>query len=300
LDDEGTLVGAARDPTSKNGVSAHSVIEYRGLYVRPSLLWLWSDRDFEPELGFYRRPGATRQEARIDFAPRPRRFGLREIVFGPRYSMETTPSYGARLGQDASARTQLNWKNGTSVGYEVGHFIDDVQSPFSLYLHTVEAQRYTGFRQRADAQSPERRALQVGGSYEHLELFGGEAHQPSGFVTARLGKHFTLGAQYSHLVGHLQDPDDRFNFGFANGNIDIAFTRDLALDNLVRVDLSPESERVGVQTRLRWRFAPGSDVFLVYRTDQPLGPDPIDQTPREPFHELTLKFTYYLRAFISR
>jgi hypothetical protein len=55
-----------------------------------------------------------------------------------------------------------------------------------------------------------------------------------------------------------------------------------------------------LQSRLRWRFAPGSDVFVVYRWDQPLGLDPIGVPERVPFHELTVKMTYYLRSFIDR
>lgn len=293
------VVAPGRPPSADIGPSAYSTFRYQGLFVRPSLLWLWSDDDFQPELGFYRRPGATRQEARVDFAPRPNVLGLREIIFGPAYSIETTPRYDTRLGQSANASVRLNWRNGSELGYEVGHFVDDVQDPFVLYLHTVEAQRYTGFRHRAFAGTPERRSFRLDGSYELIELFGGLAHQPSAGFVARLGKHLTVAGRYTHLLGHLADPDETFNFGFANGNVDVAITRNLALDNLLRLDLSPNSERVGVQTRLRWRFAPGSDLFVVYRTDQPVGLDPIGLPDRVPFHELTIKLSYYLRAFVG-
>jgi hypothetical protein len=297
---EGSDIVAAPIPGKPDvGSSAHSFLQYRGLFVRPSLLWLWSDRDFDPRLGFYRRTGATRQQANIDFAPRPAALGLREIVFGPQYSIETTPGYDTRLGQEARARAQANWRGGSELGYEVAHFVDDVQAPFELYLHEVEAKEYTGFRQRVNAKTPSRRALEVDGSYEYIELFGGAAHQPSGSVTGRFGKHLTVSGRYTHLIGHLEDRREEFNFGFANGNVDIAITRNLAFDNLLRVDLSPSRERVGVQSRLRWRFLPGSDLFVVYRTDQPIGVDPIDEL-RRPFHEFTVKFTYYLRAFLMR
>lgn len=298
--DDGRIIGPGRDATSDVGSSAHSIVEYRGLYVRPSLMWLWSDRDFAPQLGFYRRPGTTRQEARIDFVPRPEVLGLREIRFGPAYSIETDPGYGERLGQVASSSIDLNWKNGSSLGYRIEHFVDEVQQPFELYGFTVDAGRYTGLRQAVSASSPSRRVFGVNGSYEYFELFGGIAHQPSLGVTLRAGKHFTLAGRYTHLLGHLEDRNEIFNFGFANGNVDIALTRNLAFDNLFRLDLSPGRERVGLQSRLRWRFAPGSDLFIVYRTDQPLGPDPVGVLPRAAFHELTVKMTYYLRAFIGR
>lgn len=293
-----TPAGAA---SSAIGPSAYSLLEYRGLFVRPSLLWLWSDRDFSPVMGFYRRPGSSRQQAAVEFAPRPRALGLREVVFGPSYSVEATPDYGQRLGQEASSRVALNWRNGANVEYRVTHFIDRVQQPFTLYEHDVDARSYSGFRQRVGFGTPERRALGLEGSYEAFSLFGGFAHQPSATITARLGKHFTFAATYVHLIGHLASSRDAFNFGFANGNLDIAITRNLAFDTLGRLDLSPGRQRFGLQSRLRWRFAPGSDVYVVYRYDQPFGPGDASSTAvREPFHELTLKFTYYLRTFINR
>lgn len=300
-DDVGMVVTQAQRARDPIGASAYSAVEYRGLFVRPSLLWLWSDRDFTPRMGFYRRTGASRQEAALDFAPRPRVLGLREIVFGPRYSVETTPEYQQRLGQEASAHVTLNWKNGSNIDYSVSNYVDRLQQAFTLYLYDIEPKIYRGFRQRVGFGTPERRVVGVSASYEAIALFGGFAHQPSASLTVRAGKHFTMGATYTHLVGHLEERKNDFSFGFANANIDIAINRNLAFDTLGRLDLSPGNGHVGLQSRVRWRFAPGSDIFLVYRMDNPLGPDaPMLTVPREPFHELTLKFTYYLRAFVNR
>lgn len=299
--DEAQVVQAApRPPDTRLGSSAYAQLQYQGLYVRPSALWLWSDDDFDPRLGFYRRPGSARQEAALSFVPRPRVLGLREVSFGPSYSVETDARYTKRLGRSGSAGVSASWRNGTSVSYSISHFIDSVQQPFVLYQHDVEARTYTGFRQSVGANTPERRALQAGVSYEWVELFGGVAHLPSIDFTARLGKHFTASGSYSHVIGHLADAGEDFDFGYANANVDVAITRNLAFDTLGRLDLSPGNERVGVQSRLRWRFAPGSDLYLVYRDNLPLSEAPAGEPPREPFHELTLKVSVYLRAFVRR
>jgi hypothetical protein len=297
--EEDSVVQPGRGPTSDVGSSASTSLQYRGLYVRPGLFWLWSDEDFDPRLGFYRRPGSSRQVANIDFAPRPNVLGIREIVFGPSFSVETTPDYDRRLTQTATSKAQINWRNGSALGYQIVHFIDDVQNPFELYLYEVEAGRYTGFRHRVNANTPGRRVLQANASYDYIELFGGLAHQPSLSLTARLGKHLTIAGRYTHLLGRLAEKSEDFNFGFANGNVDFAITRNLAFDNLVRLDLSPGRERFGLQSRLRWRYMPGSDLFVVYQTNQPIGIDPADME-RDPFHEVTVKLTVYLRAFLAR
>lgn len=294
----GTLAQDAPAQTTL-GASAYSFLEYRGLYVRPNVLWLWSDDRFDPRLGFYRRPGSSRQQVGLNFVPRPNVAGLREVNFGPAYSTEFDPSYANRLGQSGGSNFTLSWRNGSQLSYEWRHFVDEVAEPFTLYLHTVEARRYTGFRQAFRAESPGRRAIQGSARYEFIELFGGRAHQPSANLTARLGRHFTIGGGYTHLVGHLADRDARFNFGFSNGNVDVALTRNLAFDNLVRLDLSPGNQRVGWQSRLRWRFVPGSDLFVVYRANIPTAAVPIGEELLTPFHEITVKLTYYLRSFVG-
>lgn len=296
-DDASTMLPGVAEQT-RLGSSASARLGYNGLYVRPNLLWLWSDRDFDPRLGFYRRPGSSRQEASISFVPRPRALGLREVSFGPTYGIETDPGYTRRLGQSARGNVRAQWRNDASLNYGITHFVDVVQRPFELYQHEVEARRYTGFRHNVGAESPGRRAVRVGANYEYAELFGGAAHLPSANITARLGSHFAFGGRYTHVVGRLADPGEDFNFGFANANLDVAITRNLAFDNLGRLDLSPGNPRVGMQSRLRWRFAPGSDLFLVYRNDLPLSDAPEGEPPRVPFHEITVKVTYYLRAFI--
>lgn len=277
------------------GSSAYASLEYRGLYVRPGLNWLWSDDDFDPRLGFYRRTNATRQQASLVFAPRPNTAAIREVNFGPTFTLETTPEYDARLGQEASGYLQVDWANGANIGNTFAHFVDVVQQDFELYGQTIEAADYSGFRNRTYAALPSRRIVGGNLSYEFIELFGGAAHQPSASTTVRLGKHFTLGASYTHLVGRFRSQQEDFNFGFANGNVDIAITRNVAFDNLVRLDLSPGSERVGLQSRLRWRFLPGSDMFLVYRNNLPVR----SVGPADPFHAVTLKVAYYLRSFIG-
>ena len=299
-DEAGAIATAPRDPDTRLGSSAYAQLQYQGLYVRPSVLWLWSDGDFDPRLGFYRRPGTARQEASLSFVPRPRVLGLRELSFGPSYSVETDPRYTERLGRTGSSGLSASWRNGAGLRYSVTHYVDTVQQPFELYGYEVEARTYTGFRQSVGANTPERRALQLGVGYDWLELFGGIAHVPSADVTARLGKHFTAAVGYTHQVGYLGDRSQRFDFGYANGNVDVAITRNLAFDTLGRLDLSPGNERVGVQSRLRWRFAPGSDLFVVYRNDLPLSDGPSELPARAPFHELTVKVSVYMRAFVRR
>src|SRR5690606_27663989 len=108
----------------------------------------------------------------------------------------------------------------------------------------------------------------------------------------------SVSGSYTHYLGHLEDPANEYDFGFLNATVLAAVHRNLTWDNLVRFSAEPGQERFGLQSRIRWRYRPGSDLFLVYRTDQPLSLAPAGEPPREPFHSLTLKLTVYLRALL--
>ncbi len=279
------------------GASASNAFEYQGLYVRPKLSWLWSDSDFQAPLGFYRRPGTAEQRAEIDFVPRPKILGLREIAFGPRVVVTTDPGYNDLLTTSYGANLSIRFRNGWGAKYENRYRIDDIQNPFELYRYSIDASRYSGARNQIEVSSPRRLWISASAHYQVQDLFGGRTHQGRAGLQLKLTKHFSLSGTYTQRFGHLRDPDDHFNFGFANGKLDVAFTRALLWDTMIRYNVAPGTESLGLQSRLRWRYRPGSDIFLVYRTEQALAPALDGETPKA-FHELTLKATFYLRSLL--
>ena len=128
---------------------------------------------------------------------------------------------------------------------------------------------------------------------EYLDLFAGRAVQLRGRLTAQPIRFFSIGGTYTHLMGELE-PGETFNFGYLNGFTEVNMTRNLFFDTLVRMSLEPDSERLGLQSRLRWRYRAGSDVFLVYRNDLPLAGN-----DAAPFHELIFKINFYARALFD-
>jgi hypothetical protein len=301
LDEDGNVETEATPAEERADASGHLYVEYQGLYVRPRASWLWSGENFEAPLGFYRRPGTAKQDARIEFAPRPRAWGLREIVVGPRTSFTTNPDYSELLTHEHGGGIEFRFRNPWQFEYRLRWNSDQVQDDFDLYTHTVPAATYTGWRHEFELESPRRNAISGRLNYQRLQLFGGEAQQFRINGNVRLSKHFTVSADYTHLIGQLAGADQVFNFGFLNGTVLAAINPRWVWDNLVRLNLEPGSETLGLQSRLRWRYRPGSDVFLVYRNSLPLGPMPTD--PEEivdPFHSLTLKVTFYLRALLRR
>ena len=292
--EDGRPVTGATPARSSLGTSAYGQLQYRGLYVRPRTSWLFSSRGFAAPLGFYRRPGTARHDVAIDFVPRPRDLGLREIAIGPSYTAEVTPDYDRLLTQRVQGRISFQWRAGATLEYAAGHLRDDVQNDFVLFGYTVPAALYTGMTQRASFRLGGSRPVQFRVGYNVTETFGGILHRPSVGATIRMGPHVTVQGGYDHVVGYVVSRDQTFDFGFANGSFTLAFTPNVAIDNMLRLDMSPGNEAFGLQSRLRARYLPGSDLYVVYRNQIPFGARALER----PYHEVIVKLTYYLRAIV--
>ena len=275
------------------GMSAHTSVDYRSLHFRPNLSWTWSDATFSPEQGYFRRTNVAEHQARAYGAVRPNFWGIQELEGGPRVSITTDPYYSELLEQRATVYGRLLTTWGGLAKYEYSRVQDTVRNDFTLYGIGVDAGEYVGNTHYVFAGLPTAWALFGGMSYEYSDLFNGQIHKPGMTLSFRPAKYFFLNLQYQHPFGFLGELEDNFNFGYANCRTEVSITRALLFDTAFRFSMAPNSETVGLQSRLRWQYRPGSDLFVVYRYDQPFGIESNAAQFDEPFHELTVKVTFY-------
>ncbi len=108
-------------------------------------------------------------------------------------------------------------------------------------------------------------------------------------LTTELGYRFqpyvslSANLNYNHIK--LPDPWNTNEFWLIGSEIDITFTNKLFFANLFQYN--EQSGNFNLNSRLQWRYAPASDLFLVYTNNQMIDPF----TPRD--WALTLKFTYW-------
>jgi len=76
----------------------------------------------------------------------------------------------------------------------------------------------------------------------------------------RPSRFFLIGASYELRELRLQEGD--FDIRIITGRVNIAFTPDLVWNTIVQYD--NVSRQLGVNSRLRWTWKPGNDVFLVF------------------------------------
>lgn len=118
------------------------------------------------------------------------------------------------------------------------------------------------------------------------QFFNGEQYSFGGNVGYRWQPwaQFTLDVNYDSI--QLPDPYESANYWLITPRIDITFNRSIFLTALAQY--SNQRENIGINARLQWRFAPLSDLFLVYNDNY----STTNFTPR--FRSINLKVSYWL------
>ena len=93
-----------------------------------------------------------------------------------------------------------------------------------------------------------------------------------------------INASYDNIS--LPEPYESANYFLITPKIDISFSRTLFWNTLIQY--SNQNENIGINSRLQWRFAPLSDLFLVYNDNYIT----TDFGPR--FRSINLKLSYWL------
>lgn len=135
-------------------------------------------------------------------------------------------------------------------------------------------------------QSNNSKIFTYGGNATIGRFFNGDITSVSGSIGLRVQPkaQFSLILDYNGI--RLPDPYADADIFFATFRSDITFSKSLFWNTLVQY--SNKQENLGINSRLQWRFAPLSDLYLVYNDNYFTGVF----APR--FRSLNLKLTYWL------
>ena len=148
-----------------------------------------------------------------------------------------------------------------NIGYDFNQleatYTSNITSPFTYTLSTTQGQFFNG-------------------NYTSYGLTLGYRLQP--FAS------FSIDAQYDRirLPGDIPDAD----FWLLTPRAEVTFSRSVFWTTTIQY--SNQRDNIGVNSRLQWRFAPLSDLFLVYNDNY----FPNSWSPK--FRSLNLKLTYWL------
>ncbi len=240
-------------------------VTLRDLLFRPTLAYAYYDPELRADLGFLRRVGVHDATAAMTVEPRVDRDGISRV----------TTSLTGQLVGDSTLETLLDWRvTGDAflvldAGYVFGayltHRFEEVTAPFDVGRETtIVAGAYPMWVGSVSLDTPATHAVSASTFLTAREYYGGTLVEALGNVELAPTSLFRLsvGALYDRVWFDAL-PD--FDSVVINSRLLLGFTPNLGLRLYTGYNLL--GDVLQLQSRLRWIYAPGSDLFLVTEVD---------------------------------
>ena len=249
--------------------------------------------DFKSDLGYIRRTDIFKSRASYQYRIYPENEKIRYYGFRQGVYLTHKPDIDFFL----SDRTYL-----TEFTMDFNNLSDLEIQTFSRMTYLFKPFDPTG----SDSENP----LPAGRSYKYTEIefnYSSDLRKPFSFdIGTSLGQFYngniysvesefefkfqpfvSTGLELSFDKVILPKPYPTSSLWLLNPWIDVTFSKNTSWNTLIQ--FNSQSETLGINTRFRWRFAPLSDLFIVYN-DNYIAENPF--IPR--LRSLNLKLTYWL------
>ncbi|MFK5955147.1 MAG: carbohydrate binding family 9 domain-containing protein [Planctomycetota bacterium] len=254
-----------------------------------SLSVLGTQSDFQPALGFVRRPGEMRTQASVFWNPRPSRGPVR------RYSFGIAPLVWSDLGGAAISSTvrlglfEAEFHSGDSIRFNTFLNTDRPNSAFNVTSAlAIQPGSYSWAEHSLRFASSQSREFSG-----RIELTGGNWYDGRIF-RFRSGINWHPNARLNLGLDYIENRGDISGGGFTvrieRFAVDFSFDSETSLETLIQSD--NQTDTLGLQARFRWIVEDGREVFVVLDSAwEELATGPIVPTESD----VTFKVVYALR-----
>ena len=278
LDSKDYSAGTRLDYSSKNWR-----IRASGLYV---------GENFKSDLGFIRRTDIFKIDPKAEYLLFPKKGKINRHSFSVVPITVWKPEINFQLADYTIISSWNSEFNNTSrlsvtIFNRYIYLFDEFDPSFSDGTPLAMDTDYNFSNIEFNFQSDTRKLFSFKVKPSIGQFFNGFKYTFDGEITYRMQPKFlfSLRARYDKI--ELPQPYSTNNIWLVSPRIDITFTKSLYWSTLVQY--SSLQDNLGINSRLQWRFAPLSDLFLVYNdnyfTESEFAPR---------FRSINLKITYWL------
>ncbi len=245
---------------------------------------------FDSQMGYVPRRGIRKTKLNAMWTPRPGRFGIRQIFFGPNLMWITEPDGTVQTGV-MNVGPFFLFNDGSQMFIDIGRSVEGLSHSFELREGVViEAGEYHANAVLGMLNSSESRRVSVNVFAMSTGFFDGTLRMASPGVSVRPHPRVRLGVNYQRNQIRLPQPGGDFNTNLFIVRGLVALSADAFVRGLLQWNDDDETFSGNVQ--LRWHYAPGSDFYLVYNDRRPYGG--VLGGPGDPARrELVAKLTWY-------
>ncbi len=262
--------------------------------------------NFNPEVGFLERTDCVCDYADINFKPRPKLRGIRDMNFEG-FIFHAPDTHGVLQTQEWQSTFRIDFNNGAYSDDDiVDVFTQRLIEPFNIYKNVfLPIGEYHWTRHQLTYGSPQDRRLEVRlferfGSYYNGRLNEARirgtyrANERLSFSLSEQWNRFRLGAVTDAAGKALPAAAGDFSVVFGSFQTNYSFSRFLTLSTLLQMNTA-NTQGASANIRLRWNYRPDSDLYVIYTAGQRFASLLAENPPQYYENRLAIKFTYSWR-----
>ncbi|PIB27010.1 hydrolase [Maribacter sp. 4U21] len=277
---------------SKGNFATSALIRYNkrkfNVFAKASFI----DEDFRSDLGFVRRTDLFKTLLSLERVFWPKKGIVQNHSFQYFTNVRWSPSRSfLNTDYDLRSRYEVNFNNQSRASIAYTNSFTFLFNPFdptrtegAIPLPANENYFYNSVR--AGYQSDQRKIFSYAIESSIGRFFNGDRFSVEGGMTMRFQPKASVSLMFNYDQIDLPQPFSSANIWLISPNIDITFSKSIFWSTLIQY--SNQRDNLGFNSRLQWRFAPLSDLFLVYNDNYFVNVF----APR--FRSINLKLSYWL------
>ncbi len=267
-------------------------LRYNSRYLNFGLRGNFVGEDFRSDLGYIRRDDivAARPYVEFNFWPRKGKLNFHGFRFSPNAIWKPTMDY-KNTDYTFFTSWQAQFKSQEELAVRVFNrftYLTDSFDPTGtddgVELPADQGYYYTSYE--VEFQSDRRKVFSYSLEPGYGDFYNGTRFSFEGDMSLRLQPtvFLSLGMNYNSI--QLPEPYESADLWLVSPRINITFNKSVFWSTLIQY--SNQLDNLGFNSRLQWRFAPLSDLFLVYNDNYFVN----TIMPRS--RSINLKLTYWL------
>lgn len=289
------------DTKTDSAFAMGAYVNYNSLRWNAEVFTRSTGAHYNPEVGYVRRTDIQQIASTVVYNLYPKHGGIQSHGPGVDVDFLGNQQYGL-LDWDANILYQIRFKSTSYIGLRARHQYTYLYNSFDASgtggLQLPANSDYHAWVFRGEAYSNPRKRFTAAGEWRIGDYFNGTALGLYGNIGYRYQPWGAASVAFSYDRIRLPQPYNDADLLVVGPRIDITFTQKFFWTTFVQYN--SQIDNLNINSRLQWRFAPVSDIFLVYTdnyfTSQFTHPDTFATfAPWQPRQRaVVFKITYWL------
>ena len=281
-------------PSEENeGLSTGFRFNYNDIKNRFRTVFTRTTPNFTSDLGFSRRKGFKKNYTKYDRFFFPKSELIQSIAIGPElYYVDKPEENNLVTDRRLNANLSVNFKNRSRIDLAIVNTYIYLENPFDPTGINDDSPITEGAYDTSQFEfgytSTNRTKFRFNSEISFGGYFSGEKFSISNNFNFRIDKLLQASLKLSYDKINLPEPQKSVGLILVSPKLDFTFTKNIFWASFIQ--FSNFSNTLGINSRLQWRFAPLSDLFLVYTDNS----NYLENGLVPNFRTINLKITYWI------